>query len=117
VTASVLLETATSLGIFLTFTDGQLVADAPDGDERVDAFLTVLASHRVELLAALRTADLPAWALGDPELVRLVAGGLSLDDAFERVERMALVDEGSGGSQASAWCHGNGQPLAEEGAL
>ncbi len=85
-----LLDAAASLGITLAYDGGALIADAPAGDDRVDAFLAVLASHREALLAALRTVDLPEWAHGDPELVRLVAGGLSQDDAFERVERLAI---------------------------
>lgn len=38
-------------------------------------------------------SDTPAWARADPLMAYLMSAGLSLEEAYEKAERAALIDE------------------------
>lgn len=39
----------------------------------------------------MSAADLPNWAKADPLLMLLIGAGLTLDQAFDRIERAAII--------------------------
>lgn len=57
--ATALIDTATSLGVALSVEDGELIADAPEDDREVDAFLAVLGQHRAAVVSVLAAPHPP----------------------------------------------------------
>ena len=86
--AQALLDQATTLGIRLWATGNGLGFDAPDTAE-ADRCLVELRQHKAEMLSLL--SSWPKWIGADPLLVAMLERGSSLDDAFELVERIAIM--------------------------
>jgi hypothetical protein len=83
VSPAALIEQAEQAGIVLTLADGQMVADAPEG-EQADAVLDQLREHRLAVAAYLRRPRDPVEAgCAQPQnLARFMA--LARLDARER---------------------------------